>query len=86
MRNFDNFNNKLLSFLMTFFTLAFSTFNTFPWMGYFYCSLLVWTTNGTHDFHDIDRVTLLKNVIANPIGRGLILNFLDRNFDILYKR
>lgn len=48
--------------------------------------LLSWTTNVALDFHDVDRVTLLKNVVDNPEGRRIILNFLDENFDQLYKR
>ncbi|ODM92504.1 Aminopeptidase N, partial [Orchesella cincta] len=48
--------------------------------------LLTWTTNDTLDFHDVDRVLLLKYVIANPVGRDIVLKFLDENFSALYKR
>lgn len=47
--------------------------------------LLSWTTNDTLDFHDIDRVTLLKNVISNPLGREIIMEFVDNNVNALYK-
>jgi len=48
--------------------------------------LLSWTTDPSKNLHDTDRVQIVQYVIDNPIGKDIAFEYLDNNFESLFKK